>query len=362
VLCHDCHCCLSMDGVNLKSGWLNAGRTANSNITAPPIESIYKNNDFSNGSSEGILSSAGSNGVSRNTSSSKGIIGPRPIMGSMPWPAVNGSRGGQTTNPGSGSSWGNQNRGLSGSQSSTHSTSKISATTTLPIAKTLQPLTKTTAPASGISKSSSTGTRSGSSSLVKAPPVVQPVVHVTEVNEESKHSKKESDGNKQIRKEKLEQRRKFLEELSRQGTGAKSKSEDEAELPRSVEPEVVTSQEDVKKPAEEEITEAVLIDSKVEEVSLSKEEWNAKWKDMYGMFARGSEDSHLIDDADENSDTGEGESLLTEEEMATFRAVYGSRIRRKQPKEFLIRRSKVEDQFDVTAGDDSYSTSDSDVS
>eukprot|EP00960_Hanusia_phi_P073788 768086-Hanusia_phi.AAC.4 len=352
-----------MDGVNLKSGWLNAGRTANSSYSSPPIESIYKNNDFSNGASEGILSSAGSNGGSRNANSSKGIIGPRPIMGSMPWPAVNGSRGGQTPTSSTGSSWGGQNRSLSSSQSSSHSASKVSATATLPIAKTLQPLTKTTAPASGITKSMSSGNRSGGSSIVKPPPVVQPVVHVVEVNEESKHSKKESDDSKQIRKEKLERRRKFLEELSRQGTGAKSKSEDEAEIPRSAELEVaINTQEEVKKPPEEEITENVVIESKVEEISLSKEEWNAKWKDMYGMFARGSEDSSLLDDVDDNSDNEDGESLLTEEEMASFRAIHGSRIRRKQPREFLIRRSKPEDEVKVPAGDESYSTSDSDVS
>lgn len=91
------------------------------------------------------------------------------------------------------------------------------------------------------------------------------------------------------RREKLEQRRKFLEELA--------------------------------EPAS------------IQEREMCKQEWDAKWRAMYGAFL---DVDYVGDLSDEGVQGGEGESLLTEEELATFKAAHDGYIQKRKPKQLIL--------------------------
>lgn len=109
------------------------------------------------------------------------------------------------------------------------------------------------------------------------------------------------------RKEVLEQRRKFLEELSRFQPEKEGREQEEGDAAAQV--------------AEGAGKESIGVEQELEAVSrsTSQEEWDAKWRGLYGALC-GDE----VAGADMLEDTGEGESLLTEEELEAFRASYGT--------------------------------------
>ena len=127
------------------------------------------------------------------------------------------------------------------------------------------------------------------------------------------------------RKAKLEQRRRFLEGLSKGEPGASDGDAGggggEAAAPAAEEERALPGV-----PAAVAVV-APLLEGKEAEEANAKEQWDAKWRAMYGSFAvEGDEES------DEGGDEG---SLLTEEELAAFRASYGQGTPKANPKVLL---------------------------
>lgn len=124
------------------------------------------------------------------------------------------------------------------------------------------------------------------------------------------------------RREKLEQRRKFLEELA-SGKGEAEVEEVVAEGGMEAVPPP-TGGEDKAKPAEP---------ASIQEREMCKQEWDAKWRAMYGAFL---DVDYVGDLSDEGVQGGEGESLLTEEELATFKAAHDGYIQKRKPKQLIL--------------------------
>lgn len=126
----------------------------------------------------------------------------------------------------------------------------------------------------------------------------------------------ESEESKRRKRDKLLERRLFLEQLS-QGTSEDSN----ATAKDAGNPEA----SDAPSTPDATATE----DSSVSE-EQSKNEWNAKFLKLYGSFSGqpGIADISQMDDAPMDDDAaalddGDGQSLLTEEEVAWFKATYG---------------------------------------
>lgn len=148
-----------------------------------------------------------------------------------------------------------------------------------------------------------------SSRAVPVRPLTAPKVQQQQQPQQQQIFMQATDGEDQKlkRKEVLEQRRKFLEELSRFQPEKEGREQEEGDAAKQV--------------AEGTGKESTGIEQELEAVSrsTSQEEWDAKWRGLYGALC-GDE----VAGADMLEDTGEGESLLTEEELEAFRTSYGT--------------------------------------